>query len=288
MGGSLYSQENRSTRTLQFNSMQKEEIFSKKLHKDMNPFGVTIRESRDSENHPLSLPIILALDVTGSMGHIPEMLIKSGLPHIISSLVEAGIADPQIMFIAIGDHICDTGPLQISQFESGDAELDMWLTRVWLESGGGGNGGESYSLAHYFAAKHTVTDHWEKRGQRGFLFTIGDERNHPSYPASAIKSLMGVSEASNYSSSQLIQEAGEKWNIFHILPGMEKDNSFSQWKETLGENALFVHDATEIPNTITKLIVSMVDNSVVTAPVKEETTINNQVEDKPSDHKEFL
>lgn len=44
----------------------------------MNIVG-KIRECRDSEEHPESLPIIIALDVTGSMGMVPHSLITGGL-----------------------------------------------------------------------------------------------------------------------------------------------------------------------------------------------------------------
>ena len=36
----------------------------------LNPFGVTLRESRDSAINPESNAIIVGLDVTGSMGKI--------------------------------------------------------------------------------------------------------------------------------------------------------------------------------------------------------------------------
>lgn len=258
MGGGTYSQSNRSIRTAQFSNMQREEIFSKKLHPEMSPAGVKLREARDSENHPCSIPIIIALDVTGSMGYIPEQLIKIGLPHLISGLMEAGIKDPQIMFLAIGDHITDRAPLQISQFESGDAEMDMWLQRTWIEAKGGGNRGESYPLAWFFAANCVQTDHWDKRGQKGFIFTIGDERFHENYSGHTLTSIMNSSEPSGSATAlELLAIAQEKWEVFHILPDMITDDSDVQWKQALGERVANI-PVSEIPNYATKMIVSLV------------------------------
>ena len=50
---------------------------------------------------------ILALDVTGSMGSIPHYLVKDGLPNIMDGLIKKGIADPQVLFMGIGDHECE-------------------------------------------------------------------------------------------------------------------------------------------------------------------------------------
>lgn len=48
-----------------------EQIFeSVEMKKDLNPLHIKVRESRDSKANPNSTPIILALDVTGSMGEI--------------------------------------------------------------------------------------------------------------------------------------------------------------------------------------------------------------------------
>lgn len=52
-----------------------------KIHESMEPSKALLREARDSEAHPNSLPIIIALDVTGSMRKIPHELVKDGLPN---------------------------------------------------------------------------------------------------------------------------------------------------------------------------------------------------------------
>lgn len=150
MGGGTYTHEayEKIRVTRDYANKSREEIFkSRKLDPEMDPRNIQLRESRDSDEHPESVSIIVALDVTGSMGFVPEDLVKNTLPDLMGTLMKAGIKHPQILFLGIGDHVYDNAPLQVGQFESSAELLDRWLTKVYLEQGGGGNSGESYHLA---------------------------------------------------------------------------------------------------------------------------------------------
>src|SRR6187431_1170345 len=65
----------------------------------MSPRGVRYRESRDSAEHPNSVGIVFALDVSGSMGEIPHQLATRTLPTFMSS-VSTVLPDPQLLFMA--------------------------------------------------------------------------------------------------------------------------------------------------------------------------------------------
>ncbi|SIS91773.1 hypothetical protein SAMN05421786_10390 [Chryseobacterium ureilyticum] len=237
----------------------------RKAHKAMIPNGVSFRESRDSEVHPNTVPIILGLDVTGSMGHIPHELIREGLPKLMGGIIQGGVQDPALLFLGIGDHECDSYPLQVGQFESGDEELDMWLTRTYIESGGGGNAGESYLLAWYFAAFHTRTDAFEKRNQKGILFTVGDEPCLKVLPASAIREIMGSGQQT-YTHYDLLEEAKKRYEIYHInvLHSDQAMRANRDWMELLGENCISIKDHKEIPDVIKKIICEKFKNKTYT------------------------
>ena len=99
-------------------------------HPDLDPKGVTVRESRDSDEHPNSVPVAVLFDVTGSMGTVPRIL-QQQLPQLFGLLLRKGyVTDPQILFGAIGDATCDAAPLQIGQFES-DNRLDENLGNIY-------------------------------------------------------------------------------------------------------------------------------------------------------------
>jgi hypothetical protein len=276
MGHTLYSSDSRSARatTLGYFTKSADDIFVQnregKIHESMEPSKALLREARDSETHPNSLPIVIALDVTGSMLKIPHALVKDGLPNMVANMIERGIPDPSILFLGIGDHTCDTAPLQVGQFESGDEELDLWLTRTWLEGHGGGNNGESYLLAWYFAAKHTVTDALEKRNQKGFLFTIGDEPCLNNLPKNAIKGLMGKESQSSFTAKELLEAAQEKYEVFHLhmLQGTDGSNSLHYWQSLLGQRCIVVDDYEKVGNIIADTVVSFMNTRVSHEPVQ--------------------
>jgi hypothetical protein len=261
MGGGLYSAHSHTLRATAagYATKSAHEIFKRRnLNSLMNPNGVTIRESRDSKEHPNSMAIIIGLDVTGSMGSVPHHLVKDGMPTIMEKIMKGGMKDPQVLFLGIGDHECDDAPLQVSQFESSDELLDKWLTEVYLEGGGGGNAGESYLLAWYFAGYHTSIDCQEKRGQKGFLFTIGDEPPLRSVPKDTMKDIMGPGEYQNYTLASLLDKAKEKYNVFHIhimeTTAGRRKTSIDPWKELLGDNLLPVQSYQEVPDAIADAI----------------------------------
>jgi hypothetical protein len=264
MGHATYSVVSRvaSKRHAFYASATTDQVFEQNvkqmIHEMMDPKAIKIREARDSDLHPNSIPIITALDVTGSMRHIPHYLIKDGLPKMIGRIIQGGVPDPALLFLAIGDHECDRAPLQVGQFESGDAELDTWLTRTYLEGGGGGNAGESYLLAWYFAAYHTASDAWDKRQQKGFLFTIGDEPCLDNLPKNILDTLMEFnSSQSTLNADNLLKVAQERYNVYHlhILEGSSGSRSLAHWKERLGQNCIVIEKQEDVARVIAEIVV---------------------------------
>ncbi len=266
------------TRTAMYASNSRGETFSQRnINSAMNPYGVVARESRDSEEHPNSVPIIIALDVTGSMGSVPDFLVKKGFPDIMGQIIQKGIQDPQVLFLGIGDHECDEAPLQVGQFESSDELLDKWLTEVWLESGGGGNRGESYHLAWYFAAKHTELDSLDKRNKKGFLFTIGDEPVLGGLPADALKGIMGKGQYQNYTAEELFELAREKYHVFHVhvthTASGSRQSVINEWKQIASDDLLIANRPEGVSGIIADTIIR-IEAEQVDAPediVQEET-----------------
>lgn len=223
-------------------------------HEDMLIYG-KIREARDSDAHPNSIPIIISLDVTGSMSTIPRMFIQDGLPTIVSKIIQAGIADPQICFTAIGDHEYDRAPFQAGQFESSDDLMDNWLQKTWLEGGGGSNFGESYALSWKFAADHTICDHTEKRKQKGFLFSIGDEPNLRLYPATILNTIFG-GQNQEETDITLFEKASVNWDLYHISIEHGRGKTSPNWRQLFGDKLYIIEDFLDIPNIISNIVLA--------------------------------
>lgn len=195
-----------------------------------------VREARDSVDSPRSTPVILGFDVTASMGYLAKELAVNSLHQTITTLLaRKPISNPQILCAAIGDVRSDQSPLQVTQFES-DIRMVSQLTDLWLEGGGGGNGGESYNLLWYFAARHTQTDCYEKRRAKGYLFTIGDDACHEGLRPAEIRRAFGDTVEYPLSNAELLRMAAEKYEVFHIhieTGGSRSDQVFADWQRLL-------------------------------------------------------
>lgn len=239
-----------------------DEVYSKRsLAKSLDPKGVAIRESRDSEFNPESNAIIVAVDVTGSMGMLADTIARKGLGTLFEEILSRKpVSDPHLMFMAIGDVACDSAPLQASQFEADDKIIGQ-LTDIYIEHGGGGNLTESYNLPWYFAAFHTSIDCMEKRGKKGYLFTLGDEEAPTPLSEADIEKVLGYKPQQVLSNEELLELVGRSYHVFHLMVeegshmrGGRTPQVKSTWANLLGQRAILLSDYTKLSEVIVSLI----------------------------------
>ena len=234
-----------------------QEMFkSRNIDKMLDPKNVR-RECRDSEDHPNSKPVILALDVTGSMGDGSVKVAKS-LNSIMTDLYNS-IEDVEFMIMGIGDLYCDAAPIQASQFES-DIRIAEQLDKIYFEVGGGGNGFESYTAAWYFGLYNCDLDCW-KRGKKGTIITIGDESLNPYLPKNALAAALGgIGKDTPTETGQLYEAVIEKYNIYHIALD-DVSTSYHWYKDSITQtfgnllqDNLYVSTLDSLPVIITEII----------------------------------
>lgn len=230
---------------------------SRSLDATLNPYKVDFRESCDSIDNPYSTPIIVGIDVTGSMGMIADNIARVGLEKLATEIYNRKpVSDPHIMFMGIGDVKCDSAPLQVTQFEA-DIRIAKELTKIYVEHGGGGNNSESYTLPWWFAGMHTKCDNFIKRGQKGYLFTIGDEECPKTVLKNEIKKVFGdIIQTDSMSAEDLLRLVSKQFEVFHIV--IEEGNHMryqpvevmKSWTDILGQRVLKLSDYTKLPELI--------------------------------------
>lgn len=233
---------------------------AREIHASLNPYGVKLRESRDSADNPASTPLIVALDVTGSMGMLADVIAREGLGTLFKGILERKpISDPHVMFMGVGDANCDRAPLQVSQFEA-DARVIEQLTNLWLEKGGGGNNFESYNFPWYFAGFHTAHDSIEKRGKRGYLFTVGDEEAPGKLTKEQIKKYVGADIEADMSSADMLALAQRQYDVFHVVieegsyARRAMDRVMDSWTPLLGQRVIRLKDHRKLAEVIVSAI----------------------------------
>ena len=223
-----------------------------RLHPLLNPKGV-VRECCDSDEHPETIPVILALDVTGSMG--PAATMCAGKLDEIMTELYGEVKDVEFLMMGIGDLACDEAPIQASQFESDVRILDQ-TTKIYFEGGGGGNAFESYTAAWYFGLHNTKLDCW-KRGKKGIIITMGDEPLNPYLPGYRLGRVLGT-ETADVNTDHLYKEVCKKFDVYHIAITNESSYEFyadeiaESWK--LLKQHFIVARSDDLPRVIKEIV----------------------------------
>ena len=279
------------------------QIFTQSTLQDKyNPKYINVRESCDSEDSPLSTPIIIGFDVTGSMGYLAAEIAKNSLNKTITQIYEKQpVTNPHVMCAAVTCPIAEGG-LQVTQFEADIRVVEQLLD---LKVGFGGNRFSFDSLVWYFAAKHTSIDSYNKRQKKGFLFFIGDEICGASHgevlAADEIRAVFGDKDARSVSLQEAAEMAMEKYEIFHIVTGIFRvEPSYQTWNKFLpGRVAKLdgkqIEYLSEVITSIMQLAAGTDKNEVISQwpkgvqPIIKEAIadIGEPVEDVPAEKKSF-
>jgi len=217
------------------------QIFSgNQFNEKYDPKFISVRESCDSADSPQSTPVILAFDVTGSMGYLAAEIAKNSLNKTATELyAKQPITNPHIMCAAITSPTTTQGALQVTQFEADIRVVEQLLE---LKVGFGGNRFSYDSLVWYFASEHTAIDSFEKRGKKGFLFTIGDEvcgAPHGEVLTSQEIARVFDDKVQNDLPLRTVYEmAARKYEIFHLV--VMRSSSMTSWQNFLPGRVGFI------------------------------------------------
>lgn len=232
---------------------------SRAIPKGFDPKQIKVRESRKSDINPHPTPVLVGLDVTGSMGRVVEAMRKS-LGTLFDQVIERHpVSDPHVLALAIGDMDCDSAPIQATQFEADPVTIGKQIEELYLERGGGGNDHESYLGPLYFAAMRTECDAFAE-GRKGFLFTVGDEEPQETLTKAQVQRFFGDQIADDLGAADLLKMIEANWHYFHLIvmegdyAGRAPDKTIKAWSCLMGQRALRLTDHTKMAEVIISTI----------------------------------
>jgi len=184
--------------------------------------------STDSTN-----PVLVAVDVTGSMANWPFEIFDR-LPLLYNTLSQYR-DDLAICFAAIGDAACDRWPLQVTDFAHG-YDLEQLLAALYGE-GGGGDAPESYGLFAHWVNTHVKV---HSAADKPFLIVFGDVTMHPTVPRKQIADLLGDRVSRDVDAVDAWREVCERWNVWFLRrpTGRQGDEVDRQWGKAIGEQKI--------------------------------------------------
>lgn len=225
--------------------------YSDAVHAHKNPGDLVPGSLKTTSKSPL----VIACDVTGSMGESPAVIF-SKCPYLDVEGKEYLGEDMEISFAAIGDAYSDKYPLQVRPFVKG-LDLKKRLEELVIEGGGGGQERESYELAALYYAQHVEMPNAVKPI---FIF-IGDEGIYDFANKSHSKKWAYVDLDKRTGFRKVFKALQQKFTVYAIRQPYRKmkgdqmseadQRIHKQWASILGEDHIaFLPDAARIVDVI--------------------------------------
>ncbi len=221
--------------------------------KSKSPFGFNPNNYPDvmpkvicrSEN-----PLVLAMDITGSMGSWPTTLADK-IPMLYAELL-GYIPDVEISVAAIGDadgggirhdywsytRTTITGPddhpLQVRDFDQGPG-IEEKLKSITRKAGGGNNGYESFELAAFYYARQCEMPN---AVGKPLMFFTGDDKFCDMVTQKNVRKVIDPAYTGvSMSSIEVFRELSSKFDVYFIQRdrGFKRDKEITyQWQSVLG------------------------------------------------------
>jgi hypothetical protein len=236
------------------------------MHDSLNPTLSGPRESNTPVSGAKTTSVTFMIDITGSGGAVPGY-IRDDLPQFLGLVnLDNYLGNTAVQVIGLGDAgMGDRYPLQVSQFET-DVKNEANLRNLFIEGGGGGNKRESYDLALWYATYCNRLVDWE-RGDKGYLFIVGDEMPYGQIKGEEIVKHIGPKAAGENMQSMplplLMEDLLKKYHVWYIICQgshyYDDPEITNTWKSYLGgENVIKLAD----PRDISELAASLVGSKI--------------------------
>ncbi|HEY4484469.1 MAG TPA: hypothetical protein VI978_01965 [Candidatus Paceibacterota bacterium] len=233
-GGSLYNRDvsdNRYRTSAGYTNFAAQTISRNSVAKELLPFNRKLISSCKS-------PLVYNFDNTGSMDALP-LIIVDKWPMVAGQIaMNKYLNDAMVSLGVTGDVVGDSAPLQFCDFAQ-IKDLDPWLSKLFIEKGGGGQHFESYEFtAYYYAYLYEM----QNAETPIFLFT-GDESFREELSGSELVRRFG-GQHSDISAETVFGDLKKKFkgNVFLVhrfYPGYNLDPEIvSQWERVLGKESV--------------------------------------------------